>query len=578
MGVTSLPLEGHADALFASSVSEQALRRMRTMLNAAQQPALGESRGPRWPSGEMTMFQANVRTMCRLDHNTGRVLEAAFPVFARTLREVDTRARTPCSLGDAALNSAKGPSLGASQGIQEAEGRRAPTTFNRIIKSMCHRATGHGRMQNLFSRLVGILRKENGCTAVPKAVNGRGRRGRGWSRGRRGSRRGNTSKGKGKRRGDRGSRGKEGKSSDNTSKGKASEGKGKEGKSSEITHKGKGKRRGDHGSRGKKGKSSGNTSSKGKGEGTKGTAPTAAPTAGPTSDRHCSGWAAKGVKGCPSGYKPDSNVSSKPFRAGRRRQVWIAHRGCIPRNKCNKKKGGEDCNWHGEFASCSSNPNSEDQRDEVLKAALDFQDKRVDRVDDILGYRRRRIGGSSSDAYSEDGVSGSTPVGQVMLAADAALRKVIANLRSRICVGKIPTDPKEIKACDVDTLKTDGNDKPKLLKKALEPNGGKWAEYMKNDHGIAFHDGQFGKADIHKRGQVNVLTIHEDQRKSSYSVIMSVNIKNKDGGSSPCNIKAGWEVKVYEKCKCSPFSYVYVRAYEGMIKKTLECLAENPSS
>ena len=115
--MTSLPLERHADAPFAPSVSEQAARWMRTMLNAAQPLALGESRGPRWRAGEMTKFQAKVRTMCRLDHNTGHVLEAAFPVFARTVREVDTRARTPCSLGDAAVNSAKGPSLGASQGI-----------------------------------------------------------------------------------------------------------------------------------------------------------------------------------------------------------------------------------------------------------------------------------------------------------------------------------------------------------------------------------------------------------------------------------------------------------------------------
>lgn len=253
-------------------------------------------------------------------------------------------------------------------------------------------------------------------------------------------------------------------------------------------------------------------------------------------------------------------VSSKPFKEG---DAWIARRGCLT-EACKKDKKG--CKWHGEFASCSSDPNSKHQRKAVLKAAWRFQKERVDRVDTLMGYTRRRVGGSSGRVYD------SKPVGQVMLSVDAALRKAIARVRQSTCAGDIPTDPKERKTCTVKELKTSNNNKQGKAVQIISL----WKTFMKRDHGVVLGhtmgDGGMSKRLDEQVGLVDKVMMNH-AADGGMSAIFTIKYKTTDGQKEGCEIRSGWKFNFYMNCKCSPFAYVEANVYKDMITPTLKCLA-----
>lgn len=264
------------------------------------------------------------------------------------------------------------------------------------------------------------------------------------------------------------------------------------------------------------------------------------------------------AKPCPSGYKEDSKVSSKTFQKG---SAWISRRGCVPHNKCDKKKGGKDCNWHGEFKSCNPDPNNKGQRKDVYEAAIAFQDERVKRIDEILGYSRRRVVPVPKAIFSTHAhpfgaagrmgmdqllttptIQSSTPRGSVTLAVDAALRKAIAHMRKDMCAGDL-SRPRSCSERDYNRL--DGGETSAVFEK--------WKYHMKEDHGIDLRSTAYKK-----NGGPAPSSMKVDANARSAVVEYHVNI---DGTLvTKCKVNGKIKMKIDLNCKCSPFMKVKVEA------------------
>ena len=181
------------------------------------------------------------------------------------------------------------------------------------------------------------------------------------------------------------------------------------------------------------------------------------------------------AKACPNGYVEDKVFPTAPRKQGTwPNQVHVVERGCKDK-KCSSK----GCNWHGEFATCSTDPNSKSQREGAYNAAVAFQKRRVERVESILGYSRRRVGNDM--AYHYMVLSASKPVGQVLLSADAALRAAIAKVRSKMCLGKVPKKPKT--ACTAAEFVRGATNQRSLIS-GKQGILALWQRHMMKDHGI----------------------------------------------------------------------------------------------
>lgn len=236
------------------------------------------------------------------------------------------------------------------------------------------------------------------------------------------------------------------------------------------------------------------------------------------------------------------------------RDVHVVYRGCKA-SRCSENS----CNWHGEFATCSPDPNSRRQRKDALKGAMDFQNARVERVETLLGFRRRRVG--CGDIY---GIAIDVPLAQVQLSADSALRKAIAAIRSEICVGQVPKDTKK---CGSHEYHQSGShiDYDKIRQQ--------WLFYMAEDHDMKL---AMSNDDVADKSRANIFTVQALGRngnggiKASYEIFRVTSSDGKTG----CKIYGEWSIKLLSLCRCSPFVMVQVTPSRIAANKSKNCKAK----
>merc|ERR1719331_2258558 len=95
----------------------------------------------------------------------------------------------------------------------------------------------------------------------------------------------------------------------------------------------------------------------------------------------------------------------------------------------------------GQFATCSDNPHSRKQRDDVYKAVTRFQTLRFSRTESFMRegvtddcssncWQRRRL------ATASGSIPAKVSPGQIMLTFDASFRKAYAESRRYLCLSR----------------------------------------------------------------------------------------------------------------------------------------------